>query len=135
MELNLTLGASDLAKTKQFYRDVLCLSPQFFSGDSSDAYLIVSFKNIKVVFQPLPVLESRHPALLQNLARSTLGVGMQLELSCPNLAEVECLLNYYHWPIIYELDDQEHQRRELWVQDPDGYLLVLNQDEVIQSAG
>ena len=131
MEMNLTLGVSDLAKSKQFYRDILCLAPQFFSENCGAACLILSFQNIKVAFQPLSVLESRHPALFQNLTRSPLGVGLQLELSCPDLDELEVMLRHHHWPILYELDDQEHQRRELWIQDPDGYLLVMNQERAV----
>jgi hypothetical protein len=73
-------------------------------------------------------MEARHPALLQNLTRDSFGVGVQLELSYDNLDDVYRMIKYYDWPIAYELDDQEHRRRELWLHDPDGYLLVLNED-------
>ena len=84
---------------------------------------------MKIVFQRLHEMEAQHPALLQSLTRVPLGVGMQLEVSCNNLDDIYRMVNYYHWPIAYELDDREHQRRELWLQDPDGYLLVLNEEQ------
>jgi hypothetical protein len=76
----------------------------------------------------LAELEAQHPALLQNLTRQPLGVGVQLELSCTDLTAVRHSIEYYQWPISYELEDDEHQRREIWLQDPDGYLLVLNEE-------
>jgi catechol 2,3-dioxygenase-like lactoylglutathione lyase family enzyme len=123
MKMNLTLAASDLEKSRLFYRDILGLKTE---GNEEDAYFIVCFANIKVVFQPVAILERQHPVFLQHINRSTLGVGVQFELDCPNLSEIETLLNRCQWPIIYELDDIEHQRREIWIQDPDGYLVVLN---------
>ncbi|MCW8858222.1 MAG: VOC family protein [Deltaproteobacteria bacterium] len=130
MEMNLTLGVKDLEQSKLFYRNVLGLSPSFFSMNTAeDAYFILYFTNIKVVFQQLDTMENQHPALLQNLTRAPLGLGVQLELNCANLDELEIMIRHHDWPIVYELDDQEHRRRELWVQDPDGYLVVLNAEQ------
>lgn len=126
MDLNLTLAVSDLAVTESFYRDILQLRLERLSLAD---FLIVDFDNIQVVFQPLEQLEQQHPSLLQHLGRSRLGCGLQLELGCPDLDTVERQLERWSWPIVYELDDREHQRRELWVEDPDGYLLVLNGEQ------
>ncbi|MDX2493542.1 MAG: hypothetical protein QNK27_01085 [Desulfuromusa sp.] len=129
MQLNLTLAVADLKKTEQFYREVLLLSPQLIrNSKAKQGYIILSFEQMKIVFQPLREMEAQHPALLQNLNRAPLGVGAQLELSCNNLDDIYSMVNHYHWPICYELDDQEYHRRELWLQDPDGYLLVLNEE-------
>lgn len=131
MALNLTLAAADLEKTAIFYRKILLLLPELMPNSRTENNsLVLMFGEMRVVFQNLQDMEARHPAMLQNLTRSPLGVGIQLELSYDTLDDVERLIKYYHWPIAYELDDQEHRRRELWLHDPDGYLLVLNQDEV-----
>ena len=84
---------------------------------------------MKIVFQHLQDIEVQHPVLLQNLTRVPLGVGLQLEVNCDNLDDIYTRISHYGWPIAYELDDREHQRRELWLQDPDGYLLVLNEEK------
>ena len=129
MQLNMTLAAIDLKKTEKFYREILLLSPQLVQGSYADySYLLLTFGNMKIVFQRLQEVVAKHPALLQNLTRTPLGVGVQLEFSCNNLDDIYQRIKYYHWAIAYELDDREHQRRELWVQDPDGYLLVLNEE-------
>ncbi|MEE4253131.1 MAG: hypothetical protein V2I50_03705 [Desulfuromusa sp.] len=129
MQLSLTLAAVDLQKTEKFYREVLLLSPQFLENSHAEkTHLLLIFGNIKIVFQRLQDIEAQHPALLQNLNRVPLGVGLQLEMSCKNLDDIYHLTKQFHWPIAYELEDHEHQRRELWLQDPDGYLLVLNEE-------
>ncbi len=129
MLLNLTLAATDLEKTAIFYRKVLLLSPELIQPSAlENSFLRLFFGKMRVVFQNRQEMEARHPALLQNLTRDSFGVGVQLELSYDNLDDVYRMVKYYDWPIAYELDDQEHRRRELWLHDPDGYLLVLNED-------
>ena len=129
MLLNLTLAATDLEKTAIFYRKVLLLSPELIQPPAlENSFLRLFFGKVRVVFQSRKEMEARHPALLQNLTRDSFGVGVQLELSYDNLDDVYRMIKYYDWPIAYELDDQEHRRRELWLHDPDGYLLVLNED-------
>jgi len=128
MSLNLTLAAVDLEATAIFYRKILLLSSELIQDShTGNGFLRLFFGEMRVVFQNLQEMESRHPALLQNLTRTPLGVGVQLELSYANLDDVYRMIKYYHWPVAYELDDQEHQRRELWIHDPDGYLLVLKE--------
>ena len=129
MQLNLTLGVVDLEKSAKFYREILLLSPEFFrNSNAEEAYFILSCGGTNVVFQQLQYMEIQHPVLLQNLTRTPLGAGVQLELSCNNLDDIYRKVNYYRWPIVYELEDQEYRRRELWLHDPDGYLLVLNEE-------
>ncbi|MCF6265613.1 MAG: hypothetical protein L3J57_03585 [Desulfuromusa sp.] len=130
MQLNLTLAVADLNKTEQFYREVLLLSPELIrNSKTKQSYIVLSLEQMKIVFQPLRDMEAQHPALLQSLNRNPFGVGVQLELSCNNLDDIYRMVKYYLWPICYELDDHEHHRRELWLQDPDGYLLVLNEEK------
>ena len=129
MPLNLPLAAVDLEKTANFYREVLLLFPEFIQNSRAESsYLLLVVGTMKIVFQQLKEMEAQHLALLQSLTRNPLGTGVQLEVSCENLDDIYRMVNYYDWPIAYEMDDQEHQRRELWLQDPNGYLLVLNEE-------
>ncbi len=57
--LNLTLAVNDPDVSVQFYRDILNLRVEL--SDQSD-FFIVSFHNIKVLFQRLAQLEQQHPA-------------------------------------------------------------------------
>ncbi len=131
MQLSLTLGVADLQQTEDFYREILQLNPQHSPEDGkTPAMLLLRCGETCIVFRPLIDLEAQHPAVLQNLSRHSLGVGMQLELSCSDLTVVQNCLERYQWPVVYELEDDEHQRSELWLHDPDGYLIVLNEESI-----
>ncbi len=129
MQLSLTLGVADLEQTETFYREILQLKPQrSYDGNISVDFLLLKCKNTCIIFRQLADMEAEHPALLQNLDRQPLGVGVQLEFSCPDLTVVRKAIERNQWPVNYELEDQEHQRSEIWLHDPDGYLLVLNEE-------
>lgn len=129
MRFSLTLGATDLDMTYDFYRQLPELTVQRLT-DSRGAVntLIVATDNLRMVFQSLHSLEQQHPALLQHLSRTFLGAGVVLELECTELDEVYRAARHNNWPILYELEDREHLRRELWLQDPNGYLLAINEE-------
>lgn len=129
MHLSLTLGVADLQRTDDFYREILQLNPQRSQADEkSPDFLLLRCAETCIVFRSLAELEEQHPALLQNLGRQSLGVGVQLEFACPDLTAVRRAIERYQWPVNYELEDDEHQRSEIWLHDPDGYLLVLNEE-------
>lgn len=133
MQLSLTLGATDLDITYDFYRQLPGLTVQRLT-DSRGAVntLIVATDNLRMVFQTLHSLEQQHPALLQHLSRTTLGAGVVIELECTELDLVYHTARHKNWPILYELDDREHLRRELWLQDPNGYLIALNEEPAVK---
>lgn len=128
MRLNLTLGVSDLEHSELFYRDLLGLEVLRQGGKHGLTFLMVDCGNCQLVLQPVTTMMASHPALFQNFERQQPGNGIQLELTCRNVEAIQKCLDRHRWPILYELDDQEHGRRELWIQDPDGYLLILNQE-------
>ncbi len=129
MQLSLTLGVADLQRTADFYREILQLNPLRSQADGKTPdFLLLRCGETCLVFRQLAELEAQHPALLQNLTRQSLGVGVQVEFSCPDLTVVRSCIERYQWPVAYELEDDEHQRKELWLHDPDGYLLVLNEE-------
>jgi len=129
MQLNLTLGATDLDMTHDFYHQLPDLKVKRLtdSRGAVTALMVVTF-NLHLVFQPLHSLERQHPALLQHLSRTALGAGVILEFECTDLDAVYRAARCNDWPILYELEDREHQRRELWLQDPNGYILALNEE-------
>jgi len=129
MQLSLTLAAIDLDHTYDFYRQLPGLTVQRLSDSQGTVTaLLICSDNLRMVFQSLPCLEQQHPALFQHLSRTLLGAGVVLELECDEIDDIYRTARYHNWPILYELDDCEHQRRELWLQDPNGYLLAVNEE-------
>ena len=80
-----------------------------------------------ILFRSLEVLEAGHPALFQNLSRHPLGVGVSLEFTVPDLKPILREIHRRQLHLLYELEDEEFNRREVWLHDPDGYLVVLCQ--------
>lgn len=129
MQFSLSLAAYDLETTYDYYRRIPGLSLHWLA-DSRDPRnsLMLCAGNTKLVFHLLDRLEQHHPALFQHLGRTLLGGGIILEFECPDLEPIYLAARQQHWPILYELDDREHQRRELWTQDPNGYLIAMNEE-------
>lgn len=129
MQLSLTFAAIDLDITHDFYRQLPGLTLRRLTDSRGTlTALMICTDNLRLVFQPLHSLEQQHPALFQHLSRTLLGAGVVLELECSELNVVHGIARHNNWPILYELDDREHLRRELWLQDPNGYLLALNEE-------
>lgn len=129
MQLSLTLGATNLDLTLEFYRRIPGLKPLWLTDSrGSRIALLIRVNEFRILFQSIQTMEQQHPALLQHLSRTTLGAGVVLEFECPDLDAVYLTARRHSRPILYELDDQEHQRREIWLQDPNEYLLASNKE-------
>lgn len=128
MSLTLTLAVADLERTAEFYGDVLGLAlERFVPAPGHAEVLILLLGDATVLFRQNESLEALHPALFQNLARHPRGVGMTLELPLENLQPVAARIFRQKRHVLYELEDDEFDRRELWLHDPDGYLLILSE--------
>ncbi len=124
--LTLTLAVADLDTTEAFYGATLGFAVERFRPlPGSPPLLLLRRGDATLLFRESAVLEALHPALLQNLERHAKGVGASLELAVDDLGPLLRRLEGCAWPILYELEDTEFNRREFWVHDPDGYLLVL----------
>ncbi len=129
MQLSLSFAAINLDTTHDFYRQLPGLTVRRLTDSRGTlTALMICTDNLRLVFQPLDRLEQQHPALFQHLSRTLLGAGVVLELECNELDAVHRTAHRNNWPVLYELDDREHLRRELWLQDPNGYLLALNEE-------
>ena len=136
MDFSLTLAVNDLHETEAFYRRILNLSPEWGpTCPGTSPFLVLRCSQLFVVFRTISDLECCHPALLQNLTRHPLGVGLQLEFGFTDLDAILGNLRRQQWPICYELEDDEHRRKEIWLHDPDGYLLILNEENAEPKTG
>lgn len=130
MSLTLTFAIADLDRTEEFYRDLLQQPIERLTPAAGyPPVLLLLFGESAVLFRHSAALEASHPVLFQNLDRHAKGVGISLELNYTDLAPVSRNLDRKEHHLLYELRDDEHHRRELWLHDPDGYLLILTQDE------
>ena len=129
MRLNLTLGVDSLEISAAFYHDLLGLPVEPVSATGGEpTALILRCGQVSVLLEPLTQHIARHPTLFQNLEHYPRGTGVRLEFTCRDLGLVLKKLQNARIPLAYELEDREFDRKKVWVHDPDGYLLVLNQE-------
>jgi catechol 2,3-dioxygenase-like lactoylglutathione lyase family enzyme len=129
MNLTLTLGVADLDRTAEFYHEVLQLAVErFVPGEGHQPLLILRQGDAGILFRELETLEAQHPALFQSLHRHPLGIGMTLEFTVADLGPILREVERRQLHLLYELEDDEFGRREIWLHDPDGYLVILCQD-------
>lgn len=129
--LSFTLAVHDLDQTEHFYADILQMPVErLIPSAGHPPVLLLRQGGTAVLFREIPVLEALHPALFQNLERHPLGVGVSLDFSVSNLAALRRTIDRRKMHILYELEDRQFDRAELWLHDPDGYLVVLNQERI-----
>lgn len=128
MSLTLTLAVADLERTEAFYGHLLGLRLQRLQpGPDFPELLLLTHGDTVILFRQQAALEASHPALFEHLDRQPKGVGMTLELELPDLETSSRMLHRKELHLVYELDDREFDRQEIWLHDPDGYLLILSQ--------
>jgi catechol 2,3-dioxygenase-like lactoylglutathione lyase family enzyme len=130
MSFTLTLAVRDLDKTAAFYRQILQMEVErFVPTAGSPAVLLLRCGDAAILFRELTALEALHPALFQNLDRHPRGIGVTLEFPIKSLKPLMKNIDRLRLHILYELNDEEFGRREIWLYDPDGYLLILSEEK------
>jgi catechol 2,3-dioxygenase-like lactoylglutathione lyase family enzyme len=128
MSFSVTLCVSCLNRTESFYREVLHLSilrHQLQRG--MPEILILNHGSGTILFREKVALQSQHPALFAPLDRHPWGLGCSIEFEVADLEHVRREFARRQQPLLYELSDEEFGWEELWVHDPDGYLIILSQ--------
>jgi catechol 2,3-dioxygenase-like lactoylglutathione lyase family enzyme len=129
MNLTLTLAVADLEATAEFYREVLQLPvEQLIPLPGHPPLLLLLRGDASLLFREKSTLEALHPAQFQHLDRHPLGLGMTLDFAVADLEPALRAIARRNLHTLYELEDAEHRRREIWLHDPDGYLIILSQD-------
>lgn len=129
MTFTLTLAVSDLKHTAAFYGELLELPIERFEpAPGLPSVLLLGCGESTILFRQTAMLEALHPALFQNLERHPRGVGVSLEFTVAKLNPILEKITRRQLHTLYELADDEFGRREIWLHDPDGYLIVLGEE-------
>ena len=127
MSLTITLAVADLAKSAVFYRDLLALPvEELLLVPGGRPLLLVPQGDAAVILREDAAVVALHPALFAHLDRTPRGAGVVLEFAVDDLRPRERAILRHGLPLLYELEDREYRRRELWLHDPDGYLIVVH---------
>lgn len=128
MGLIVTLAVDDIDHSEFFYRDILCLRVErFIPPGSEQPILMINQGDATLLLRKIEVLEATHPAAFQHLKRQTRGVGISLDLQIDNIDQVQRNIERQKIACLYESEDHQHHIHELWLYDPDNYLIILTQ--------
>ncbi len=129
MSFILTLAINDLARSYFFYRHILDFPVKRFGAiEEAPEALIIRQNNAGIILRPASMLLQSHPVAFEHLGRTPFGAGVSLDFRVGNLKKIEQNIQKHMIPILYELEDQEHDRSEIWLYDPSGYLVTLCQE-------
>jgi catechol 2,3-dioxygenase-like lactoylglutathione lyase family enzyme len=129
MNFTLTLAVSDLERTAIFYGEILELAiERFVPVPGHPAVLLLGHGEATVLFRETAALEALHPALFQDLERHPRGVGVTLEFAVRELKPILKNIARRGLHTLYELEDDEFGRHEVWLHDPDGYLVIFSEE-------
>lgn len=128
MGLIVTLAVNDIDQSELFYRDTLCLRVERFTPKGGQhPILMIHQGDATILLRQCEVLEATHPVAFQHLRRQTRGVGTSFDIQIDNFTQVQRNIERQHLTCLYESEDQQHNIHELWLYDPDDYLIILTQ--------
>lgn len=121
------LIASDLATSLSFWRDVLGFATAYERPEDEFVYLVLGTAHV--------MLYHRCDSYETGVLESPLGRGAMFQIQVENLDRVVDALALRRWPL-YESETEawfrageiERGLRRLFVQDPDGYLLMIYEE-------
>jgi len=125
----LTLGVTDIERSDFFYRHILGFRVERFRPAAKRAEnLIIRENNANIVMRPAATMRESHPAAFEHLGRTPFGAGVSLDFRVENLSTIGRNIKKHMLPTLYELEDAQLKRREIWLYDPSGYLVTLCQE-------
>ncbi len=126
MSLNITLAVADINRSEHFYRDLLSLRVErFVAAPGAEPVLLIDTDGATVVLCASAVLQRQYPTIYRDLEYHPHGVGVSIEFVVASLDVCQRALERGGYSWLHKCEDHEHQMQELWLHDPDGYLVVL----------
>lgn len=130
MGLIVTLAVDDIDRSEFFYREIICLRVERFTPSGSEhPILMINQGDATILLRKTEVLEASHPAAFQHLKRQPRGIGASLDLHIDNISHVQRNIEREKIACLYESEDHQHHIHELWLYDPDNYLIILTQTD------
>ncbi len=128
MSMMITLAVKNLQRTQAFYAQICQLAiERHLLLDDMPPVLILQQGGGTILFRELASLQALHPTVFEAADRHPLGMGVTIELEVTDLDATRRLIAHHQIHVLYELQDEESGWRELWLHDPDGYLIILSQ--------
>jgi len=132
MALTLTLAVHDLEETVRFYRNLLFMDIELYQPlPTASPLLLMPHGDAVILFRQQEDMAALHPAQFQNQDRHPWGIGALIELTVTGLQETLKRLEKEGIQAVYERQDDQYHQFEIWLYDPNGYLISLTEDQFV----
>jgi len=125
---SIQLAVSDIGTTEAFYAGILEVAVErALTVTGAPEHLVVRQSGCNVIFVDESDVVRAHPVLDERLGSYVKGVGMTLHFTVEDIDGIYDAVMEEGMEILYPLQVTPYGTKELWVFDPDGYLLVLEE--------
>ncbi|HBA89889.1 MAG TPA: glyoxalase [Geobacter sp.] len=126
---SIQLCVADLGTTEAFYAGILDLPVQrAITPFGAPEHLLLKSEGGEVIFVEDQAVGQLHPILEARLDNFPRGVGMTLHVKVTGIEDIYQELLEEDLEILYPLELKPYGTLELWCFDPDGYLVVLEEE-------
>lgn len=132
---SLQFCVADLAITEAFYAGILDLPVQrSMTIPGAPEHLLLDMNGMALIFVEVADVIKAHPVLEQLLGMFPRGVGVTMHFDVKNIEEINDAILEEGLEVLYPLQLKPYGVKELWCFDPDGYLVVLDELDSLNSA-
>lgn len=127
--VTIQVTVADVDTTEAFYAGILDLPaerPPLPAG--SPEMLALEMGDSRIIFIEEEAVVAAHPMLQDSFEAFPKGVGITFHFLVTGIEEIADALIDEGLEMLYPLSEQPYGGKELWVYDPDGYLVVLEED-------
>lgn len=125
---SIQLAVSDVGTTEAFYAGILEVDVErALTVPGAPEHLVIRQNGCTIIFVDEADVVHAHPVLEERLGSYPKGVGMTLHFVVSDLEGIYDAVMEEGIEVLYPLQRTPYGTKELWVFDPDGYLLVLEE--------
>ncbi len=116
----------DLNKTFDFYSNVLGFEIEKVSTEDEFDFLIMQQSDHEIMFEQESVVKKLHPKISDGW-KGKKGSGVVLNFIVDNIYEIYGRVKAHNVKVLYDIADKHYGMREVWIYDPDDYLIVISE--------
>lgn len=125
---SIQLVVSQLVVTEAFYAGILDLPVRrSLTSQGAPDHLVVDMNGMSIVFVEEQDVIKSHPMLGARFSMFPRGIGVTLHFEVDGIEEISDAIQEEGMEILYPLEIKPYGIKEMWCFDPDGYLVVLDE--------
>ena len=126
---SIQLAVTNLAVSEAFYAGILELPVQrSLTAIGAPDHLVLDMDGIALVFVEEDDVVRAHPVLGNRFSMFPRGIGVTLHFEVKDMEGISDAIAEEGLEVLYPLEIKPYGVKEMWCFDPDGYLIVLDEE-------